>query len=360
MKKLLLIIMIFFGSVSASFAQLKDIGPILQSGISDANVLAKAYLNPLGRGFGAVLNSGWISTAKNHKSLGFDVSVRVGLAIVPTVDKTFNTTNLSFQRLQYDNSITNNPTMSPTVMGPNQSGTTFIIQQTVNGTTYNLGNFTMPGGAGIGIVPAPMVQVGVGLIHDTDLIIRFLPKTSVGKFGSFNLFGFGIKEGINQYLPGGKLLPVDLAVQIGYTQFQANANLNVQPVLDSHTTDTYPASTWDGQNVQTTTNAWNANIIVGKTIPFVSVFAGLGIEGSQMSISSPGSYPITVPDPLITDPNHKTIDKIDKPLDIKINGSNSVRALIGLRLNLAFFNITGTYTLAKYSMANVGIGFSFR
>lgn len=356
MKKILLLIMLFFGGVSVSFAQLKDVGTILQSGASDANILAREYLNPLGRGFGADLNSGWFNTAKTHKSLGFDITVRAGLAIVPSSDKTFNTSSLSLQRLQYKSG----PTLSPTVMGPNQNGTTFQIQETQNGTTYQLGSFTMPGGTGIGIVPAPMVQVGIGIIHNTDLIIRFLPVTKVGKFGSFNLIGFGIKEGINQYLPGGKELPVDLAVQFGYTKFQANANLNVQPILDSNTSDIYPSTTWDGQKVQTTTNAWNANIIVGKTIPFVSVFAGLGIEGSHMSISSPGSYPITVPDPTITNLNHKKIDKIDTPLDVKINGANSVRALIGVRFNLAFFNITGSYTIAKYSMASVGVGLSFR
>lgn len=356
MKKIILLIVLLLTGYSISYAQLKNVGTIIQSGEADANLLAKSYLNPLGKGFGADLNSGWFNTAKNHKTLGFDITLRAGLAIVPSGDKTFDAVNMPFQRIKYDSG----PTMSPTIMGPNTSGTTFKIQETLNGTTYNLGTFTMPQGTGVGVVPAPMIQLGVGIIHNTDLIVRFLPVIKVGKFGSFNLWGLGVKEGLNQYLPGGKLLPVDLSVLVGYTKFQANAGLNVQPQLDANTTDNYSSTTWDGQKIETTTSAWNANVIVGKTFPFVSFFAGLGYEASSMSISSPGSYPLTVPDPTTSNPNHKKIDKIDKPLDIKLDGANSVRALIGLRLNLAFFNITGSYTLAKYSMASVGVGFSFR
>lgn len=356
MKKILLIIVLLLTGYSISYAQLNNVGTIIQSGTADANLLAKSYLDPLGKGFGADLNSGWFNTAKTHKTLGFDITLRAGLAMIPSSDKTFDAVNLPFQRLKY----ASGPTMSPTIMGPKQSGTTFDIQETINNTTYNLGSFTMPKGTGIGFVPAPMIQAGVGIVHNTDLILRFLPVTKVGKFGSFNLWGIGVKEGINQYLPEGKLLPVDLSVLVGYTKFQANAGLNVQPQIDANTVNSYSSSTWNGQEIKTETSAWNANIIVGKTLPFISVFAGLGYEASSMSITSPGNYPLTVPDPTINNPNQKKIDEIVEPLNVKLDGANSVMALVGLRLNLAFFNITGSYTLAKYSLASVGVGFSFR
>ncbi len=65
---LLLLLTLF--SFKPSFAQLGNVGQLIKAGTQDANKLATAYLDPLGRGFGAGLNSGWIISQPLTKNWG--------------------------------------------------------------------------------------------------------------------------------------------------------------------------------------------------------------------------------------------------------------------------------------------------
>ncbi|HKJ44768.1 MAG TPA: DUF6588 family protein [Balneolales bacterium] len=352
-KSIILFALLALVAVNVSYAQLNNVGKLIASGKADANILAKEYLSPVGKGFGAGLNTGWFTTAKPHKKLGFDVTVSGGLAFVPTTDQSFDAAKLNLQRLQYD---TNSPEMSPTLAGAKQSGSTFnIVDQ-----GYNLGSVTMPKGTGYSFVPSPMFKVGIGLIHDTEIMIRYLPQVNIKNYGKMNLYGFGIKHGLNQWIPGGKLLPVNLSVMFGYTDFKASSDLSVNPQTDANTSNQYDGSTWQGQQVKTETKAYTVNALVGKSLPIIAVYAGVGIESSKMTVATPGNYPITVPDPTQTNPNHKKIDKLSDPVDINIKGANTFHAIVGARLRFLIFSLSASYTMANYSIANVGVGISFR
>ncbi len=340
----------------SSYGQISNIGSFIQSGKEDANVLAQSYLNPVGEGFGPTLNAGWLNSPKPHKLLGFDVSLRIGASIVPGNARTFNATELSLQNLSYQSG----PMNSPTVSGPNSSGSTFEVSRIINGQKYSVGSFTMPKGTGFSAVPAPMMQVGIGLIKGTDVMIRFLPKIPVHNYGDMNLFGVGVRHSINQWLPRGNLLPVNLSLFAAYTKFQTNSSLKIDPVVDSNTDNPYSADTWNGQKVTSTTSAFTINAIVGKSLPFIGMFAGVGFEKSSVNINTPGSFPVTVPAPTMSNPNHKTVEKIDNPIGFTMDGANSFRGLVGVQFKLAFFHINAEYVIAKYRVLSTGISFSFR
>ncbi|HKI45843.1 MAG TPA: DUF6588 family protein [Balneolales bacterium] len=342
----------------SSYGQISNIGSFIQSGQQDANVLAKSYLDPLGEGFGPTLNAGWINSVSPHKLLGFDISLRIGASVVPSDARTFSATALSLQNLSYQSG----PSNSPTISGPKSSGATFDVSQTVNGQKYSMGTFTMPRGTGWHAVPAPMIQAGIGLIKGTSIMFRFLPKTSVHNYGDVQLWGVGIHHSVNQWIPEGKLLPVKISVFAAYTKLQTNSPLTINPVTDANTTDPYSNSnnTWNGQAVNSTTSAFTVNAIVGKSLPFIGFFAGVGYESSTMKVNTPGSYPVTVPDPTVSNPSHKVVDKIDNPISITMNGANSFRGLVGLQFKLAFFHINAEYVIAKYRVLSTGISFSFR
>lgn len=339
-----------------SYGQLSNIGSFIQSGKEDANLLAKSYLNPVGEGFGPTLNAGWINSATPHKLLGFDLSIRVGASVVPSNARTFDVTALSLQNLSYQSG----PTNSPTISGPKSSGATFSLSRTINGQKYSLGNFTMPRGTGFAAIPAPMIQVGIGLIKSTDIMVRYLPKTSMPKFGNMSLFGFGIHHSLNQWLPGGSMLPVKLSVFAAYTKFQTNSPINILPVIDTNTINSFSSDTWMGQKVESRVSAFTANAIVGKSLPFIGFFVGVGYEKSSVKINTPGSYPVTVPDPTLSNPSQKIVDKIDNPINFTMDGANSFRGLVGLQLKLFFFHINAEYVIAKYRVLSTGISFSFR
>jgi hypothetical protein len=146
-------------------AQFDNSGEFIRAGVDDANILFSNYLEPFGKGFGAGLNSGWVQSAKPHGKLGFNISFRMSGALVPNVDNSFDVTSLPLQKLEYANDENNSP-ISPTKTGPRETGSRMIARQEVtvqgNTETVTLADFHMPQGIGIGVVPSPLIQAGVG------------------------------------------------------------------------------------------------------------------------------------------------------------------------------------------------------
>lgn len=346
-------------SAGTAYAQFGSTGEIIRSGQEDANLLAREYLKPMGQGFGATLNSGWNYSSRPHRTLGFDVRVNASVALVPDTDLLFNAEELVFNEIQ----VAEGGPETPTVLGDDFTDLQFESQRDNPQTGEPLFEFHMPEGTNFPYVPGPMVQASVGIIKDTDVSVRFLPPISYDEV-DLGLFGVGVRHGLNQWLPGGALLPVDLTLQAGFTTLNASIDFDVQPEVDSETENEYPATTWDGQQGEFSANTFTMNAIVGKTLPIISVFGGLGFETATVSLGTPGAYPVTVPnedyqsDPQNEEP--KKIDRVDDPIDVEFDGANGFHALAGFRLKLAVFNVSASYTLGKYPVGQVGVGIGIR
>ncbi|MGN8225037.1 DUF6588 family protein [Gracilimonas sp. BCB1] len=364
-KGLCALSVISLATVGTVQAQLGDAGAILRAGADDANTLMESYLAPYTKGFGAGLNTGWFNTAKAHPTLGFDISLNVSAAVIPGSDQIFDVSQLALQQLE----VVSGGSETPTVAGDKSTNTEVGIFATnpQNGNREEVARFGLPGGSGFPYAPAPMIQASLGIVKDTDITLRYIPEfTAPVVDAGVGLFGVGVKHGINQWLPGGKLLPVDLSVQIGYNKFNANANFNVNPEEGSDIYNPYNASQWDGQGIDLETTATTYNAIVGKTVPFISVYGGIGFETSKTSLQTPGAYPVTSfnpnYDPNSNDPEtrEKRIESVESPIDLEIKDNNSMRAFAGLRFSLAVFRISASYTISNYSTFNVGVGFGLR
>ena len=359
---ILISVLLTFGNAQAQFA---DSGDILKAGATDGNLLLQEYLKPLANGFGADLNSGWINTARPYRTLGFDLRVSASIAIVPSGDRSFNIDDINFQNLER----VGGPPEAQTAFGEDMSGPEMGIFGTnpVTGQRQEITRFTMPEGTGYPYVPAPMVQATVGIIKDTDVSIRFMPAVTVDDF-SVSLFGLGFKHGLNQWLPGGALLPVDLSIQLGYTQLTSDYGFELLPDQGNDIYNPFSGnpSLWDSQAVEFDATGFTGNILVGKNLPVLSVFGGVGFQTSSITIVSPGSYPITSFNPDFNpadqseETREKIIERIDDPIDLEFDGSNSIHALAGFRIRLGFIAVSGSYTLSDYPVANVGVGLSFR
>lgn len=362
----ILLLLGFLGlETTTSFAQVGDVGSILQSGREDANTLARAYLEPFGSGFGASLNTGWTNVAKPHSKLGFDLTVSSGLAIVPGSAKSFDVNELGLQQLRLEGT----DPISPTINGNDETGALLAAYANTPQGEEKILEFNMPEGSGFGYVPAPMIKGAVGIVKDTELIVRYMPEYEVGDFGTFNMFGVGAKHGINQWLPGGNLMPIDLSVMFGYTSMEVGSGFDItaDDVIEdpNNTENPYSASQWEGQEISLNTDAWTINALVGKSLPVISVYAGVGYETSTLNVTTPGSYPTVIPndafDPQNPDQEEPFIvDAVDEPIDLSIDGDNGFRTLAGFRMRFAIFHVSGSYTLSNYSSYNLGVGISFR
>jgi len=367
MKKLLLsALFVIAGSLTfmPANAQVNSVGELVRGGLNDSNLLLENYLKPYANGFGADLNTGWNNSARPYRTLGFDVKVSASLAFVPSGDRFFDVAELvpQFQELQ----LFSDSGISPTVAGDNVSGATVgkMYTNPATGEQEELFSFALPRGTDFPFVPAPMIQGTVGLLHDTDISLRLVPSvTAANVDGQVNLFGIGAKHGLNQWIPGGEVLPIDLSVQVGYTRFNFDIETNVQPESGADIRNDFDPSEWDGQQFELTSSGYTVNLLVGRNLPIIGFFAGVGFQSSTTSIATKGSYPVTVPnenfDPA-TSPEPKAINSLTDPFNISVDGDNSLHALAGFRVRLGVISVSGSYTISNYPVANVGVGVSFR
>lgn len=334
-------------------AQITNVEELIRAGQEDAQTLTRAYFKPLPSGFGADINSGWFMNAKTHKTLGFDLQVRGAIAFVPSNDQTFDVNELNLQRVRLADGEPSS--LSPTVGGEDNEGPDVVVEDE-NGDPIT--QFALPSGSGYNLVPAPMLQASVGLVRDTDITVRFIPQSKTDDI-EYGMLGFGLKHGINQWLPGGNALPVDLSVMVGYTNIDVTGNLDLQPESGAQPNPFDPdagTANFDNQSAEISLSTFTAKALVGKTLPFISVYGGVGYETATMDVGVNGDYPVSVDAGL----PGTYYEVISDPVGYEEDGNNKFSLLAGANLKLLFFNIFAEYTLADYSVLNAGIGFSFR
>ena len=334
-------------------------GDFMKGGLNDGMKLMEAYISPWAKAFGAGFSGGWYNTAKPHKFGGFDITLTVSAGMVPENETSFDLKDLNFQKLTLVNP--SGPSISPTIAGVGDSGPLLNYMVTVPGySPIELARFTAPAGTGVKFVPVPMAQVGIGLPLGTEVTGRFIPKITISD-GDISMWGIGLKHSIMQYLPGNKLLPVDVSLFGGYTKMSGNMPIDVQPDSYANFT-TYTFADFADQMVSATVTGWNASVIASLNIPILTVYGGLGYASSRTTIDLLGKYPMPEADPSIstTGPVYKDSGVITQVEGIDIEDFSGLRANIGLRVKFAVITIHADYTRSQYNVFTAGLGISFR
>jgi hypothetical protein len=332
--KWLLILSAFFMPLK-SIAQ-DEVGDLFKGSPDDASKLAGAYLNPLFKGLGLGLNSGWHTSAKTKGLLRFDVRITGTLAFVPKEDQSYDVRNLNLQTISPVNPTI---TTGPTAFGKDQEG----ARMRANGAPVGFGEFNLPEGTGIHFVPSPQVQLTVGLPKNIDISLRAVPSISLGDdAGKISLFGVGAKVELLPLIMGKKekLLPFDLALGLGFTRLNYNLPLDVN------------GDPQNNQELDIKINGFSAEAIISKQLLFFTPFASVGYNTASTNLRALGTYQFDTP--TLTNPNAKTT--YTDPFNIK-NDLNGLRASLGFQLKLGFFKLYAAYTQAEYGYINGGIGF---
>tara|TARA_B100000700_G_scaffold35505_1_gene34491 strand:- start:124 stop:1095 length:972 start_codon:yes stop_codon:yes gene_type:complete len=323
MKKLLLLsCLIYISQISQSQTAIdaNDIGA--------GKSLIEAYFSPFGNALGASLNNGWYNTAKPHKLGGFDLTFTLNTVLINNEYKSFdvkdviNGTNFS---------LTNNGDQeTPTFLGSGSGIDLNYLDE--NGITQE---FRLPAGiSAVGAIPLPMLQGGVGLIKGTEIDIRYIPLTEIGKVGEINMFGIGFKHDILQWIPLASVLPISVSIQGGHTS--VNTGIKIQE-----------------QDVELKVRANTFNLLVSKKILMLTGYAGVGYNSSTTTFTVNEKYSIG------TGGNSITFDA-ESLSELKFETENDFRMNLGLRFQLAILAIQANYTLSKYPVATVGVGISIR
>lgn len=342
-------------------AQLDLAGEILRAGADDTSLLFKEYIRPFAQGFGADLNSGWFSSAKPNDDLRLDIMIRTAVALVPKSNQTFLIDDIPFIFLDQ----VGGPQEVQTAFGAKTEGAEMGVFgfNPFTGERQELGRFTLPGGTGYPYVPAPIVQVGLGVGVDTEFIIRFVPPVRMGntKVGTN---GFGIKHSVNQWLPGGDQLPVDLSLHAGFSQLSSDVQLDVQPDDEEDIYNPFAdrPGAWDAQSVRLEAVGFSGTLLVGKTLSNVSLFGGIGIQTSRMNISTPGGYPITTFNldydaaDRSKETRRKRIERIESPVSLEFKEPNALFGTGGVSLDYGLLTVSGAVSYSNYTVLNIGVG----
>ena len=325
---------------------------VIKSGISNANALAKAYSAPLSKAFGTDLNTGWLTTGKAFKTGRFEVRLFANAAFVPQKDQTFDLTTIGLNsnvRLAAGENK-----MAPTVFGSDNDGPLLKIYGTRPDTKQEveLASLNTPSGINSSVAPIPMAQVNVGIIKETELMVRFIPKKNIGDF-NVNMWGVGLKHSLRQWIPVVSALPFDITAAAAYTSFASDYALDFKP--EQGVANPNPAD-YTTQKVTFDTKAFNAMLVVSKTLAVITGYAGLNYSRSTTTTGMIGNYPITSIDE--QNPSRRKVQHVSDPLlfDVKYQ---QLGLTGGLRLKLAFFSLNAEGTLATYPTASAGIGLGF-
>ncbi|WP_347922531.1 DUF6588 family protein [Pontimicrobium sp. SW4] len=348
MKKLSLLFSLLIAMHTSHSQELESL--LLAS--EDASKLTENYINPVMKGLMYSINGGWATTGKVHKTLGFDLTISANASFVPDADKLFSFVPSDYSYL----TLPNGETSLPTVMSENDLETTVDVEIDNGDGTYNVASFEMPGGITkdlpVNGVPAPMVQLGVGLPFKTDIKLRYVPKLNFDDSVEANLIGLGLQHDLTQYLGPIDKLPLSISVLGAFTNMDVSYSIE-----DDNPSDEITVTNGEAVFEMKT---WTLQAIGSLDFKIVTLYGSVGYNGGKSSIKLKGTYDLEYE---VEDGSGTVIgsysDSVTDPINLNFEGKG-MRASLGARLNLAFFKIFADYTLQEYNTASAGIAFSFR
>ena len=335
------------------FGQGSSFSALIQSGPGDATKLVNAYGEPLFKGIGAGLNSGWYNSAKPNKLLHFDLRISVSSSFIPASDKTFDVTQIGLS----SNVRPDDPSQTIAQTFGGSTHTTGPLMDVYDNNDVKVGSFTMPSGK-LGFVPAPQVQLTIGLVQNTDLTVRGIPSITVNGIGSTSSIGFGIRHDLIQDFVGkgvSKLIPFDLAIAFGYSHLNMNIPLNVQPSNGAQPENNAQSTDFSNQHIAATFNNLMLQLIFSKKVAFFTPFIAVGYNNTHTAFNTVGNYPVNTGESDGTD----TYTTFPNPININETVLDGFRADLGFQLTPGFFRLYVSGSLAAYKSVNAGIGFGF-
>ena len=350
MKRIIIFCAFLFG-VNVSSAQ--NLGDVIL-GSDDASTLLQNYLSPAMKGLMSSMNGGWYSTAKTHKKLGFDITFGLNASFTPDKDKVFEFIADDYNFISL---VDGGSTSIPTVLGKDNTNTAFNVSIPYQGGNFKSGTFELPGGIAKDLpasaVPAPFVQVGLGLPFKTTIKLRYVPKTGFASKVNANLIWVGLQHDLTQYLGLIGKLPFSVSLLGAYT---------------SATID-YTIQNGDLSNQVSVTNGlaqfkvktWTVQALGSLDFQIVTLYGGIGFNGGTSTFKVNGDYDLTYQEVSSSrlDQGTTNTESISDPISLKFK-STGTRATLGARLNVGFFKVFADYTLQEYNTATLGFAFSFR
>lgn len=341
----------------------------LKTGTDNANGFANAYLGPLMRGFGQGMNDGWNNnTAKTLGTGGFDLRLNLGSFFVPTKDQTYQLSDVFHNDPNAPTKLVaqpGTPNEQSSLFGPNNSNAGGIdVKATYAGHDTTITSFKLPPGTGSSaMITLPSLQLSVGIVKNTEIMLRFIPTVTAGDFKAGS-WGFGAKHSLKQYIPAIKdQKRWDWSAYGAFSSFHSEygmGNNGLQP--DPSAYNPQPNTDYSNQKIEMKGTGFTLGTLVSAKLLFFTPYLGVNYSYSSFQMQFTGNYPVPGPnDDAVTLAQGKItkINNIKDPLTIDGTMSN-MRLNAGFRLKLAVVVIGAEYSLARYSTATFSLGLNLQ
>ena len=304
-----------------------DLADFLLAHPDDATKLTTDYIGPLSKGFGFAANNGWYNSARPH-TMGFDLTAIATAAYIPSSEDYTLFIESQYQDLEL---LSPSDQLVPNVFGPENIEPRYRVKSNGEEFVGPSGN-SLEEEFGFEAILFPMIQLGVGVIPNTDLKVRFMPLTEFEDDLDAKMWGVGIMHHLNSYFPSGDELLVDLSVFGGFTRISTEIDLS----------DTY-----DGENqigVQRL-NAWTLEGLISYDWSILTFYGGIGYNQVISDLEVSGTYLVG---------NEELVDPISSSITY-----DGLKATLGLRIKLSVFALHGEYTFNDYQLLSVGFGINY-
>ena len=349
--KILTLMLVGLFAISHTARSQDNFGEIFRAGPDDANTYLQKYTEAIGLSFNSGLGSGWYNTAKPHKLLGFDLTATLNVATIPDDDIKFQFNPGDYDVLELESG----DGLLPSLVGGSSGNNVLVVPAgtTIQGddgsiTYQNDKRFNAPDGLidandypAVG-TPVPAIQFGIGLVKNTDLKFRYASDFGNVDDGSVRLIGVGVMHDLKQWIPGLKLVPIDVSGFFGYTSLKVEYNFE-------ESGDGYAVT---NGLAELKANSTTVQIIASKKLAILTPYLGVGynIAGSSFKVNGDFTY----------DEVGQQSRTISDPVDLKFSGGSSPRINAGLRIKLLILTLHAEYAIQKYNTLTLGAGISIR
>jgi len=312
---------------------------ILLAAESDSKKLFQGYMSPLMKGAIYSSNGGWYNSAKVHKKLGVDLSLRLNASFVPLSDQIFSISNLEF--------ITSQAKDLPTIIGSNRQED-LIITLPSDGILPEM-KTTIKAPRGIksklplGAIPAPVLQLGIGIPFDTEIIIRYSPEYH-RKGIDMSLKGIGVKHNLLQYFGPVDKFPLNVSAFASFSKMKIDYDIQ-----------SFSSINGTGQVAQFSLNNYNLLLLASLDVLVVNFYAGFGLSGGNSSFKMLGQYDLEYQ----TESNIPFTRYLNDPIDMNFNVSG-YQTTIGAKFKFLIFSAFADFTFQDYNTLSAGISVNFR
>lgn len=301
--------------------------------LDDALLYSNKYITPATDAAVYQASSGWMTTVKKKDLWDITVGVNANLFFVPKSDRTFVITNNDLQFFSIEGQ---NSAQVPTALGNND---TYYLSGNLDNTEVRLKS---PEGINEETVFYPYAQVGVGLWHGTEFLVKFSPKTKLKK-GDYQVYGAAIKHNIDQYFSQNFNKSIHLSALVAYSK--EDLNFDFIDIQSNY-------GTLGINSLASEVNTYQAQLNISKTHKNLEILWGVIFNVSDFNYTfggEKGTIENVIPLQDILNERMKSLSKTKRNLIGEFSG----------RYQFSKIFVQGTLAFGKFVNTNVSIQYEF-